>query len=67
MRRLSIEVQSGDDACTKLYIDNQSSMKLVENLALHAITKYIEISHHYIREKVQHDIVKIFTLPCMSK
>ncbi len=35
---LSIELQIYDDAPTKLYINNQSSMKLVKNLVLHAKT-----------------------------
>ncbi len=63
MRKLSIELQIGDDAPTKLYIDNQSSMKLVKNLVLHARIKHIEISHHYIREKVQDGIVEINYIP----
>jgi hypothetical protein len=59
LRRLSIELEIGDDAPTKLYINNQSSMKLVKNLVLHAKTKHKEISYHYIRERVQDGIVKI--------
>jgi hypothetical protein len=67
LRRLSIELQIGDDAPTKLYIDYQNSMKLVKDLVLHAITKHIEIFHHYIKEKVQDGTVEINTLSFMSK
>jgi len=59
LKKLSIELEIGDDAPTKLYIDNQSSMKLVKNPILHARTKHIKISHHYIKERVQDDTIEI--------
>jgi hypothetical protein len=63
LKRLFIELQIGDDAPTKLYIDNQSSMKLIKNLVLHAKNKHIEISHHCIREKVQDGTIEINYIP----
>jgi hypothetical protein len=56
LRRLSIELQIGDDAPAKLYVDNQSSMKLVKN---YARIKHIQISHHYIKKKVQDGTIEI--------
>ncbi len=38
---------------TCLFIDNQSTIKLVHNLVLHAGTKHIEILHLFIRERVE--------------
>lgn len=63
LRRLSIELQIGDDAPMKLYIDNQSSLKLVRNPILHARTKHIKICHHYIRERVQDGTIEINYIP----
>jgi len=37
---------------TTLFGDNQSALKLTNNLVFHARTKHIEIEHHFIREKV---------------
>jgi hypothetical protein len=34
-----------------IYCDNQSSIKLAKNPLFHARTKYIEIAHHFVREK----------------
>ena len=33
--------------------DNQSSIKLANNLVYHARSKHIEIQHHFVREKMQ--------------
>lgn len=37
--------------CKMLQSDNQSCIKLVRNPVLHALTKHIELQHHFIREK----------------
>lgn len=38
------------DMPTCLFIDNQSTIKLVHNLVLHARTKHIEILCHFTRK-----------------
>jgi hypothetical protein len=38
---------------TKLFCDNQSNIKLVKNLVMHAMTMHIETEHHYIIERTQ--------------
>jgi hypothetical protein len=55
--------------------DNQSSIKLANNLVYHARSKHIETQHHFIREKMQskeidiiycntnENMVDIFTKP----
>jgi len=37
-----------------LYIDNQATIKLIQNPRFHEQTKHIEIKHHYIRETFEH-------------
>ena len=36
----------------QLHCDNQSSIRLAENLVFHARTKHVEVHYHFIREKV---------------
>lgn len=41
------------------YCDNQSSIKLYENLVFHDQPKHIEIIYHLIRDKIQKGAVKL--------
>ena len=61
-----------------IHCDNQSCVKLYENLVFHDKSKHIEIKYHYIRDKVQrgavrlhhisidHQIVDILTKPLLK-
>jgi hypothetical protein len=44
---------------TCIWCDNQSCMKLLENLVFHDKSKHIEIMHHYIKDMVQKGAVKL--------
>jgi hypothetical protein len=44
---------------TKIRCDNQSAIKLAENLVFHTRTKHIETQHHYIKEQVQGSKLKL--------
>ena len=47
-----------------LHIDNQATMKLIQNPRFHERTKHIEIKHHYIRETFENgeiDLQHVFT------
>lgn len=48
---------------TTLLCDNQSAIKLTENLILHARTKHIEVHHHFIQEKVQNKEIDLTYSP----
>ena len=39
-----------EDKATKIYCDNQSAAKLVQNPVFHSHTKHIDVRHHYIRQ-----------------
>jgi hypothetical protein len=41
-----------DDEAIPIFCDNQSSIKLTQNLVFHASTKHIKVYHHFIREKM---------------
>ncbi|KAF7834575.1 Retrovirus-related Pol polyprotein from transposon RE1 [Senna tora] len=42
-----------------LYWDNQSAIRLAENPVFHARTKHVEVHHHFLREKVLEEQVKM--------
>ena len=44
---------------TIIHCDNQSYMKLSENPVFHDRSKHIDLKHHYIRDMVQRNIVKL--------
>jgi hypothetical protein len=39
--------------------DNQSCIKMMENLVFHDNSKHIEILYHYIHDMVQRGVVKL--------
>ena len=60
---MASEVASGlfdlelDATC--IYCDNQSCIKLSENLVFHDKSKHIEIKYKYIRDMVEKGVVKL--------
>jgi hypothetical protein len=48
---------------TTIHCDNQSCVKLSENLVFHDRSKHIEIKYHYIRDMVQRNTVHVQYLP----
>lgn len=48
-----------NQSCTSLLIDNQSSIKLINNPVYHKKTKHIDVKFNFIREKVQQKLIDI--------
>lgn len=48
---------------TTLFVDNQSAIKLVKNPVFHKRTKHIDIHYHFVREKVEENLVKVQYIP----
>ena len=48
------------DYVGELYCDNQSTIKIVKNLIIHAQTQHVKVYYHFIREKVlqEHIVMK---------
>jgi hypothetical protein len=44
---------------TVIHCDNQSCLKLTENLVFHDRSKHIDMRYHYIRDMVQRKIIKL--------
>ena len=66
-RRLFCELGISTDMATPLFSDNQSCIKLVDNPVMHAITKHIEIQHHFIREVAQAGKVQVKHIPTTAQ
>ena len=47
----------------EFYCDNQSCIKLTENLVLHDNSNHIEIKYHYIWDMVEQGAVKLQYVP----
>ena len=41
----------------KLYCDNKSSIEIANNHVQHDCTKHVEINRHFIKEKIEDDII----------
>jgi hypothetical protein len=48
-----------DMEATMILCDNQSCIKMTENLVFHDKSKHIEIWYHYIRDMVKRGAVKL--------
>ena len=44
---------------TVIHCDNQSCLKLTENLVFHDRSKHIEMKYHYIRNMIQRSAIKL--------
>ena len=48
---------------THILCDNQSCIKMTENLVFHDKSKHIEVRYHFIRDMVQKGAVKLKYVP----
>lgn len=51
----------------KLYVDNQSAIKLINNPVFHKRTKHIDVKYNFIREKVENGLIHISYVPSKSQ
>lgn len=58
LRQFFKEIDIRQD-CTTLCIDNQSTIKLINNPVYHRKTKHIDVKFNFIREKVQQKLIDI--------
>ena len=59
LRKLPSDLFDHQLDATCIYCDNQSCVKLSENLVFHDKSKHIKIKYHYIRDMVQRGAVKL--------
>ena len=60
LRKLLTGLLNTEMDATDVYCDNQSCIKLTENLVFHDKSKHIEIKYHYILYMVQRIAIKIY-------
>ena len=63
LRRLLSDTGYPCDMGTKLYIDNQSTIKLIKNPEFHKKTKHIDVQYHFIREKYERGELDVEFMP----
>jgi hypothetical protein len=59
LRKLLIGLFDLEMRATLILCDNQSCIKMTENLVFHDRSKHIEIRYHYIRDMVQRGALKL--------
>ena len=59
LRKLLFDIFDLQLDATCIHCDNQSCVKLSENLVFHDKSKHIEIKYHYIRDMVQRGALKV--------
>ena len=59
LRKLLVGLFGRELRPTMIYCDNQSCIKLSENLVFHDRSKHIEIRYHFIRDWVQRGAVRL--------
>jgi hypothetical protein len=67
IRRLLEELKILDNKPTHLYCDNQGSIKLSYNPMFHEKSKHFEIDFHFIRQKVEDNIIKVEFIPSQEQ
>ena len=51
------------DAPTTIYEDNQGAIELAKNAKFHNRTKHIDICHHFVRERVLSNEIRVIYCP----
>ena len=63
LRRLLKELRIVVEEPMKVLCDNQSAISIAKNPVHHDRTKHVEIDRHFIKEKIEGGIIKLFHLP----
>ena len=63
LRRLMKDLGRQMDAPTTIYEDNQGAIELAKNAKFHNRTKHIDICHHFVRETVVSNEIRVIYCP----
>ena len=66
LRRLMKDLGSITDKPTTIFQDNQGAIELAKNDKYHTRTKHIDICHHFVRERVFSEEIKVIYCPSDS-
>lgn len=59
LRQLLHDVNISVDEASKLFVDNQSAIRLIHNPEFHKRTKHIDIRFHFIREQLHNKVIDV--------
>lgn len=63
LRQLLKDLDCDISTPTDLYVDNQSTIRLINNPEFHKRTKHVDIRFHFVREKIQNKDIAIKYVP----
>jgi hypothetical protein len=63
LRQLLEDVGFVQENATKMECDNQGCIALAKNPTHHSRTKHIDIQYHFIREKIEHEVIDLQYCP----
>lgn len=63
IRRLVKDFQEAETGATKIYEDNQSTIKMVENKEFRSRTKHVDTKYHFVSDLVDKNIVELHYCP----
>lgn len=58
-RQLGLDLYSNDDNSIRILCDNKSAIDLSNSNGYKARTKHIDIRHHFVRESIQNELVRV--------
>ena len=59
LRRFLSDILNEQDGPSTVFEDNQGATELSKNPKFHNRTKHIDVSHHYVREQVNLNIISL--------
>jgi hypothetical protein len=63
LRHLLADLSMDFPSPTTLHIDNQSTIAITRNPEFHDRTKHIEVRHHFLRQKVESEEIRLEYVP----
>lgn len=67
LRQLLTDLGSQNNQPISLFVDNQSTIRLVHNPEFHKRTKHIDIKFHFIKEKVENLEIETKYVPTIEQ
>lgn len=59
LRNLLLELGFGEIAKISIFCDSNGAIKLAENPIFHNRTKHIDVRHHFVREAIEQELIKV--------
>jgi len=67
LKRHMEELKIPTETPVKIYVDNQSAIKIAQNPEFHKRTKHIDVKYHHIRELVNNKLIEVDYIPTLQQ